>query len=150
MTTIHLTTIINAPIERCFDLGRDIDSHMLSTLKTKEKAIAGRKSGFCEEGDTITWQATHFGIKQKLTVKIIKMERPNYFEDVMIKGAFSSMRHQHRFTRELNKTKMVDEFSFKAPLGILGLIAEKLFLNRYMTNLLVERNRILKLLAEKI
>ena len=58
MTTIKLLTEINSPIEKCFDLARDIDFHKLSTQKTKEKAVAGRTSGLCELGDKITWEAT--------------------------------------------------------------------------------------------
>ena len=148
MTNIYLTTLIDAPIYICFDVARDIDVHQLSTSKTKEKAIAGRTSGLCEEGDTVTWQAIHFGIKQKLTVRITEMDRPYHFEDEMIKGAFSLMKHKHSFSRELNKTKMTDEFMFKAPFGIFGIVAEKIFLKRYMTNFLKERNRTLKSIAE--
>jgi len=148
MATIQLTTFIEAPVQTCFDLARNIDAHPLSTSRTKEKAIAGRTSGLCEEGDVITWQAIHFGIKQKFIVKVNKMEPFVYFEDEMIKGAFSSMKHKHTFEVHQNGTNMADEFTFKAPLGIFGSIAEKLFLKKYMTNFLKKRNKILKSLAE--
>jgi len=148
MPTIYLETPIDAPIDTCFDLARDIDAHQLSTSKTKEKAVAGKVSGLCEKGDTITWQATHFGIKQYLTVQITKMDKPNCFEDEMQKGAFAFMKHTHRFRQEAAKTIMIDEFTFSAPFGFLGKIAEKLFLTSYMTNFLKARNAILKSLAE--
>ena len=149
MATIYLTTFIEAPVQICFDLARDIDVHQLSTSKTKKKAIKGRMPGLCEKGDVITSQAFHFGIKQKLTVKITKMEPFLYFEGEMVKGAFSSMRHKHSFEVDKTGTKMTDEFFFKAPLGIFGSIAEKLFLIKYMTNFLKGRNSILKSLAEE-
>ena len=148
MATIYLTTFIEAPVQTCFDLARNVDVHQLSTSKTKEKVIKGRMSGLFEQGDVVTWQAFHFGIKQKLTVKITKMEPFLYFEDEMVKGAFSSMKHKHSFEVDKTGTKMTDEFIFKAPFGILGSIAAKLFLIKYMTNFLKERNRILKSLAE--
>ena len=148
MATIYLTTFIEAPVQTCFDLARNIDAHQISTSRTKEKAIAGRTSGLCEEGDVITWQTIHFGLKQKLTVKVTKMEPFVYFEDEMIKGAFSSMKHKHSFEALKNGTNMADEFTFKAPLGIFGSIAEKLFLTKYITNFLKKRNSILKSLAE--
>src|SRR4051794_12846977 len=128
MVTIYLMTFIEAPVQICFDLARNIDVHQLSTSKTKEKAIAGRTSGLCEKGDVITWQAVHFGFKQKLTVKITKMKPFLYFEDEIVKGAFSSMKHKHSFEIKDRGTKMIDEFTFKAPLGILGSIVEKIFL----------------------
>ncbi len=148
MTTIHLTTLINAPIETCFDLARSIEVHQQSTARTNEKAIAGRTSGLCEAGDIITWQATHFGIRQKLTVRITKMNSPLSFEDEMLKGAFSAMKLIHTFTTKSNQTLMADQFSFSAPLGILGTLAEKLVLKKYMTTFLIERNAMIKSLAE--
>jgi hypothetical protein len=45
-------------------------------------------------------------------------------------------------------TLMKDEFHFAAPFGILGTIAEWLFLKRYMENFLSERGLALKRLAE--
>jgi|SRR5688572_8609544 len=148
MATIYLSTYIEAPVQICFDLARNINAHQLSTSKTNERAIAGRTSGLCEEGDIITWEARHFRIKQKLTIKITKMEPFIYFEDEMVKGAFSSMKHKHSFEAFQKGTKMTDEFIFKAPFGIFGSIAEKIFLTKYMTGFLKERNKVLKSLAE--
>ncbi|WP_412560978.1 hypothetical protein [Winogradskyella sp. MIT101101] len=45
---------------------------------------------------------------------------------------------------------MIDKFHFKSPFGILGKIAEALFLSRYMTNLLITRNTLLKQKAEEL
>ncbi len=41
MALIKLETIINAPIETCFNLSRDIDLHQQSMKHAREKAIAG-------------------------------------------------------------------------------------------------------------
>lgn len=149
MPLIQLSTSIKAPKEICFDLARDIDAHQLSTSKTKERAISGRTSGLCEEGDTITWQSTHFGIKQKLTARVTKMISPFYFEDEMIKGAFSSMKHKHSFKTIGEQTIMTDEFYYTSPLGFIGKIGDWLFLKHYMANFLKERNRMLKEMAEE-
>jgi hypothetical protein len=43
---------------------------------------------------------------------------------------------------------MFDLFSFRAPLGVLGRVAEKLILTRYMKGLLLTRNSYLKQVAE--
>ena len=67
MPKIEIHTEINSSIEICFDLSRSIDFHLISTSKTKEKAIAGRTSGLVQLNDTVTWEATHFGVRQKLT-----------------------------------------------------------------------------------
>ena len=149
MTTLHLTTEINANIETCFDVARDIDIHKLSTKKTREEAIAGRMSGLCELGDTITWRATHLGIRQKLTVKITQFDRPFYFEDTMLKGAFRSMRHQHYFEEKNGTTIMKDKLEYRVPFGFIGEIFDRLYLKKYMTTFLITRNEILKTESEK-
>ena len=66
MPVIELTTYIEAPIERVFDLARSVDAHTASTSQSKERAVAGRTSGLIEQDETVTWEATHFGIKQSL------------------------------------------------------------------------------------
>ncbi|GAA5120872.1 SRPBCC family protein [Luteolibacter yonseiensis] len=148
MPLIQLKTKIEAPLERVFDLARSIDAHMASTEGTNERAIAGRTSGLIEMGETVTWEATHFGVKQRLAVRVISFDRPHLFSDEMISGAFASMKHVHRFSFEGTGTLMSDEFHFSAPLGILGRAAERMFLTRYMTRFLAARSLALKELAE--
>ncbi|WP_426278732.1 SRPBCC family protein [Chryseobacterium sp. S-02] len=148
MSTIYLDTVIKADIQIVFDLSRDIDLHQKSTFKTGEKAIAGRTSGLIEEGETVTWKAKHLGVVQTLTTKIIRMEKPNQFIDVMQKGAFKSMKHQHIFRREGKNTIMTDIFEFQSPFGIIGKIFNKIFLKNYMKNFLLIRNQLIKTTAE--
>ncbi len=148
MTTIRLVTVINASVEKCFNVSRDIQIHELSAKGTNEKAIAGKISGLCELNDEITWQAKHFGIRQKLTVKISKIDPPSFFEDIMLKGAFKSMRHEHHFKKINDNTKMTDIFIYEVPFGILGVLFDKIILKKYMTNFLLIRNSTIKQISE--
>ena len=149
MTTIILTTEIDASIQRCFDLSRDVDMHLESTEQTNEKAVGGRTTGLFELGDEVTWEAIHFGIKQRLSTKITQMNAPHFFEDVMTKGAFKSMRHEHHFEEKNGKTFMKDIFRYEKPFGIIGRLFDKLVLKKYMTTLLTKRNSVIKRAAEK-
>jgi ligand-binding SRPBCC domain-containing protein len=148
MPTIELFTEIHAPIEKVFDLSRNIDLHLESTKQTGEKAIAGRTSGLIELGETVTWRAKHFGIWQNLTSKITEFNAPYFFADKMVSGAFKSFRHEHHFSVVDANTLMKDVFVYQSPLGILGRFADWLFLKKYMTDLLMERNRVMKVAAE--
>lgn len=148
MNVIYLATRIHAPIQRCFDLSRSIDLHTVSTKKTNEKAIAGVTSGLIGFNEEVTWKAKHFGVYQKLTTRITAFHSPFFFEDKMIKGIFKKMEHKHFFEQEGNDTIMKDEFTFEAPLGIVGMLFSKLLLIRYMKHFLTERNRIIKEIAE--
>jgi ligand-binding SRPBCC domain-containing protein len=148
MALIKLTTVIHAPLSRCFDLSRSIDLHKLSTAGTEEEAIAGVTSGLIGLGQQVTWRARHFGITQTLTSKITGYEYPYHFRDEMVQGAFKMIRHDHFFERSGENTLMTDHFEFESPAGVLGVIANKLVLERYMRNLLVKRNAVIKKAAE--
>jgi len=121
---------------------------MLSTHMTNERAIAGRTTGLVEEGDTVTWQATHLGIRQKLGSKISVVKSPTFFTDEMIFGAFKRFHHQHIFEEKSSITVMTDKFDYTAPLGLLGKMADKIFLTSYMKRFLTERNALIKEFAE--
>ncbi|GAA3963716.1 SRPBCC family protein [Mucilaginibacter dorajii] len=148
MSIIELATHINAPIAKCFDLARSIDMHVNSMQQSGETAVGGRVSGLIELGESVTWRAKHFGIRQTLTSKVTEMEYPSYFTDEMVEGAFKAFRHEHYFYAIGNQTLMKDVFTFDAPLGFLGLIADFLFLKNYMRRLLEQRNEVIKQAAE--
>ena len=150
MPIIKHKQLIKAPIEKCFDLARNVDIHMKTTSKTKEKAVGGVTTGLLEEGDIVTWEAVHFGIKQRLTSKVVYMERPNKFVDIMLKGAFKSFTHTHQFIEENNGTLMIDVFDYVSPLGSIGVIADQLFLEKYMKEFISSRAKELKRIAENI
>ena len=148
MPQINLQTQIQADRKIVFDLSRSIDLHKLSTERTNETAIAGVTSGLIGLYETVTWRAKHFGVYQRLTTKITDYDRPNYFTDEMVSGAFKSFKHEHHFAELDGGTLMTDIFDYQSPLGSLGILADKLFLEVYMTELLVERNRVIKEFAE--
>ncbi|HMJ47738.1 MAG TPA: SRPBCC family protein [Ferruginibacter sp.] len=148
MPIIELETKIKSEIEICFDLSRSIDLHKLSTAKTNELAIAGRTQGLINLDEIVTWEATHFGIKQKLTSKISAYNRPFYFRDVQIKGAFKYIIHDHIFSFENDNVIMKDIFEFKTPFGFIGKMFDKIVLTKYLTKFLIIRNGIIKDYAE--
>ena len=148
MPTIELSTVIRAPRERVFDLARSIDAHQDTTRATEERAVAGVTRGLIGMGDEVTWEARHFGVRQRLTVRVTAFERPKHFQDIMISGAFKSMLHDHEFAEHPTGTLMRDRFQFTSPLGLLGRMVDWLFLQGYMRRFLVRRNEVLKRLAE--
>lgn len=148
MPVINLKTKINAPIERVFDLARSIDLHTKSASESNEEAIGGRTSGLINLDETVTWRAKHFGVRQTLTSKITIFERPFHFRDSMLRGIFKRIDHDHFFEKIEGGTLMRDKFDYDAPLWILGNLADILFLEKYMTKFLIERNRLIKEIAE--
>ena len=156
MPIIKIKTLIKADLKTCFDLSRNIDFHKESMAHSNEKAISGKTLGLIELGEWVTWEAKHFGVKQRLTSKITEFKSPNYFVDEMVSGAFKSFRHEHHFEKsydnkfDVDYTLMIDKFHFQSPFGIIGRLANFLFLRRYMKKLLTTRNSLLRKKAEEL
>ena len=148
MPTILLTTKIKADIQICFDLSRSIDLHKLSTAKTKEEAIEGITRGLIKQDEFVTWEATHFCIRQKLTSRITAFKSPYHFRDEQEKGPFKFIKHDHYFEQNGDFVQMKDVFVFDSPFGIFGKIFNQLVLTKYLTKFLVERNQLIKEFAE--
>jgi len=148
MVVIRIVTTISAPVERCFDLARDIDFHVRSLANTGERAVAGRTTGLIGPGESVTWEARHLGVRQRVTAKVTEFDPPRYFRDVMTQGAFRSFTHDHRFEDRDGGTLMTDEVAFRSPLGPIGALVDRLFLAGYLRRLLEGRFRAIKREAE--
>ncbi|HEX7937521.1 MAG TPA: SRPBCC family protein [Gemmatimonadaceae bacterium] len=148
MARIELTTSIAAPPERCFDLARSVEFHIHTSAATDERAVDGKRSGLLEMGDTVTWEARHFGVRQRLSVQMSAFDRPRHFQDVMVRGAFARLTHDHYFDANGSGTAMRDMLEFAAPLGPLGRLVEVLVLESYLRRFLEHRSQRLKLAAE--
>lgn len=139
MAVIEVITPINAPIERCFDLARSIDFHIVSTAHTGERAIAGRTTGLITGDDKVTFSARHLGVRWSLSSEIVEFDPPFKFTDRMLKGPFKSMMHEHIFEENDGNTLMTDRMEMKSPLGIIGRLFDSLILEEYMRKFLKRR-----------
>jgi hypothetical protein len=151
MIRIEETTLINAPIDRCFDLSRSVEVHLLSNVHSGEQATAvgGVRSGLVGLSEHVTWRAKHFGFWQTLTNRTTAMERPRFFQVTMVKGIFRFMQADHLFkSLDGGVTELRHTLCVAAPLPVLGPLAEALFLRSYMQALLRERNAVIKRVAE--
>ena len=151
MITLRITTRIAAPADVCFDLARSVDAHLASADGTGERVVAGRTSGLLEPGEVVCWEARHLGVRQRLSSRITAFDRPTFFQDRMVRGAFRSFEHDHHFTPATvggGGTDMVDVVRFAAPLGPLGWVAERIVLAGHLRRFLTVRAAALKALAE--
>jgi len=146
--TLELSTLIDAPLERVFDLARDVGLHAASMQGYSERPVAGVTSGLIGPGQSVTWQATHFGVPFRLTSRITAFAAPRHFRDEMVDGPFKRLVHDHLFEPSGAGTLMRDVFDYEAPWAGLGRLADRLFLRRHMARLLAERNAAIKHAAE--
>jgi ligand-binding SRPBCC domain-containing protein len=138
--SFRVVTELDAPPERAFALSLDIGAHERSMAASSERAVAGTTSGTIGLGETVTWRARHFGVVWQMTSRITALEAPHQFIDEQVRGPFARFHHVHRFEPSARGTLMVDDIEFRAPLGPLGLVAERVALARYLPRLIAARN----------
>jgi len=151
MVTIEDSTIIRAPIERCFDLARSVEVHLAGNVHFGEQAVAsaGVTSGLIGMAQGVNWRAKHFGVRHNLTSEITGPESTRLVSGHHDSGNFPI--HEARSFLSSSGpggNGMKDVFCFAAPLPFLGRLAEVTFLGRYMQVLLRERNAVIKEMAE--
>ncbi len=78
-----------------------------------------------------------------------EFDRPHRFVDEMVEGAFCSLRHVHEFVVEGDVVVMRDTLVWRAPLGFLGRVADRVLLERYMRAFIVRKQSELRDLVER-
>lgn len=141
---------IAAPVERVFALSLDVGVHVDSMAAHDERIAAGTRSGRMAEGDTVTWDARHFGIRFRMTSLVFDVDEPHAFSDRQIRGPFAEFRHRHTFEPVSipealdgyagRGTLMRDEILFRSPFGPVGRIVDALVMRRHLVRLIEQRN----------
>jgi len=139
MPELRLELYIDAPPVACFALLRDPRLHT-ETVVSHEGPFA--------LGQRVRFESRMLGIRQVLAVEVTEFDPPHRLTDTMISGTFREFRHAHEFIEHKDGTLMRDVVSWRSPFGPLGRLADKLFLHRKLTKLIIGRNLHLKALAE--
>lgn len=93
------------------------------------------------EGEIHKIKSSQFGIPLLWEAKITKATPPTGFEDLQIKGPFKYWHHKHIFQPKGDHTLLIDELEYEPPFGILGTIANTLFIDRDLENMFAYRHK---------
>jgi ligand-binding SRPBCC domain-containing protein len=145
---LTILTTIRAPIEICFDLARSIDLHVESMKQTGERAVAGVTRGLIGLGEEVTWEATHFLMRRRLTSRITVFDPPRHFRDSQVRGIFRRFDHDHLFEQQRDATLMTDIFDYESPCGFFGEMADLVLVEGHMRRLIEQRASVIKAAAE--
>lgn len=66
------------------------------------------------------------------------------FTDIQQKGPYSFWSHKHSFSRNGEGVDMTDEIEYEIPMGLLGVIANRVFVARQLKNIFEYRFNVLK------
>ncbi|MFF4892934.1 SRPBCC family protein [Micromonospora chersina] len=143
MPRIDLTTRVSATAGAVFDACLDVDLHSASMGDSGEHATGGVTTGHLSAGDVVTWQARHFGLPWRMTVRITDHRRPHRFVDEQTSGPFARWRHEHLFAPDpADPSVMImrDRIEFGAPMGPIGALVARVVLRPYLRRLISRRN----------
>jgi ligand-binding SRPBCC domain-containing protein len=148
MPTIHLTTFIAAPIERVFDLSRNLSIYKVLMKDRKEIFSSGAASNLVSNGETITIQAKHLGKTRLMTTRVTDLQKPSSFVQEQVKGDLTHFKHLHHFKPVDNGTILIDMVDFEGPRDMIGKLMGKLYLKNYLEIFLQKRNALIQQYAE--
>jgi len=94
---------------------------ILSSLPVKMRA-----------GATIDYEITLFGVSLHWRTLIVSFEPETLFVDVQLEGPYRFWRHTHEFVETEGGTLVRDRVEYEVPLGGLGEVARRVFVDRQL------------------
>ena len=84
-----------------------------------------------------------FGIPLKWKTEIGKTSLHSFFTDKQLKGPYKVWEHTHTFAAQENGVLMKDEIVYELPLGFVGKLMNKLFVQKKIENIFDYRRKTL-------
>jgi ligand-binding SRPBCC domain-containing protein len=148
MPKIHLTQFIQAPIERVFDLNRNLTLRKKGLQQKGAPFLFSSSKGLVDAGETITLRAKHLGKTREMTARITALNAPHQFVEEQVRGDLKSYRHEYHFKPTENGTILIDVLEYEGPRDLLGSLAAPFFLKSILTNMLKQKNELVRQYAE--
>lgn len=96
-------------------------------------------------GQIISYKVSPFpGVKISWVTEITHVVENKFFVDEQRFGPYRMWHHEHHFEEKDGKVLMVDKVSYKIPLGILGHIAQSLFIKNQLKGIFEFRKKALE------
>jgi len=148
MPKIHITNFINAPVDRVFNLSRNLTLNKLALKGGKEQYLSSAAGNLLTAGETITLRARHLGKNRELTARVIDLKLAEGYTEEQIKGDLKSYRHEYHFKKVDNGTILIDLLEFEGPRDLLGSLAARFFLKSYFEAVVKKKNDLIRQYAE--
>jgi ligand-binding SRPBCC domain-containing protein len=132
MVHIHITTFIQAPLQRVYDLARNLSVLKSSLQDTPAEVSSGAGGSLLATGDTLTFQSRNLGKTRTVTARVMEMDGSSHFTEEQVKGDLKSFRHAHHFKETDNGTIMIDLIECEGPRDFFGSMAGEGALRKFI------------------
>ena len=121
-------TWLEAPIETVYDYFSKPQNLGAMTPMTMAFDIQTEGAIPMEPGTIIDYEIRLGPVPMKWRTRIDEVVPMERFVDTQLKGPYATWYHEHHFEAHGERTCMVDRVHFAAPMGPLGRIAERVFI----------------------
>jgi ligand-binding SRPBCC domain-containing protein len=147
MHTYSSSVIINATPEEVFDFHTNHQN--LSLITPPSIKVRTVQSEPTSKGARMIMNVTQFGlITMQWIVRFTEYQRPNMLCDEMEKGPFKVWRQTRRIEAHPQGAILHDTTDYQLPLGVLGAIANSLFVKYQVQSMFAYRQKRTKELIE--
>jgi hypothetical protein len=141
---LRTTTLVNAPLDETFAFFSKAENLGLITPAAMRFAIQGGVPVMAE-GATIDYRVRVGPLTVPWRSRIASWEPGRRFVDLQEKGPYRSWWHEHTFRPDGNRTVMEDRVCYAPPFGLLGRIANRVFIVPALTRIFRYREDVIRL-----
>ena len=150
-TQIIKKQLIKTDIDNLWDFmssPKNLDTITPKEMKFNIKSNNGNKKMY--EGMIITYTVTPLlNIPLNWITEITHIKKNKYFVDEQRVGPYKMWHHEHIFEQKEDGILMTDIITYVPPMGVLGKIANFLFINKKVNNIFDYRKKIIDQLFNK-
>jgi ligand-binding SRPBCC domain-containing protein len=128
--TLETQTILNKSIQDVFPFFANAENLNKVTPPWLKFEILAPLPIEMKVGTKVDYRLRLHGVPIRWRSDITEWDPPHKFTDIQIKGPYRFWKHEHFFTAESNRTKMIDRVEYAIPGWILARIVHSLFVKR--------------------
>lgn len=142
---IEIETLLEAPLEICFNITRNSKDITDSIPPLKNAVIDSTLVNHVALGDRFYIDFSYFKDTLSFTTKynVIEFVPPLKFSEELTSKIFKEFKYTHEFKQSGNQTLMVDRIEYKMSFGILGKKLNEKFMDEFLRQFV--RNRIVRI-----
>lgn len=144
--TLQRSQILPVTLQECWEFFSDPKNLPLITpphMKFKILSMSGGEKMY--EGQIIRYKVCPFpNIPVDWLTEITHVNAPYYFVDEQRSGPYKLWHHQHFFKEVQEGVEVSDEVNYIIPYGILGTLANYLFVEKQVSNIFDYRKKTLE------
>ncbi|MFQ3588155.1 MAG: SRPBCC family protein [Fimbriimonadaceae bacterium] len=148
MVTKTFETWIDAPVEDLWAFHSSAEALVVLTPPGRKVELVGEDLAVRNGAEhRIRVRVGPFPVEWR--ARISEVEPPRKFVDTAEKSPFAYWRHVHEFLADGDRTLLRDTVTYIPPMGLIGWVANALFISRDIDRMFAHRHRVTKEEAEK-